>query len=121
MELIRLLSDQLLKKNRIGVDVFLRGKPEGIRSIHSLNYYASLYDILKSLPDADVDFEVTDNHWIKIVSGKSNTVTTSNNSGIIGENQVINTSHNKQGLVAYLHNRCHNFLQDEIISPCFTF
>ena len=48
LELIRLLSDQLLKKNRIGVDVFLRGKPEGIRSIHSLNYYASLYDILKS-------------------------------------------------------------------------
>ena len=48
LELIRLLSDQLLKKNRIGVDIFLRGKPEGIRSIHSLNYHASLYDVLKS-------------------------------------------------------------------------
>ena len=30
-----------------------------------------LYDILKALPDSDVVFEVTDNNWIKISSGKS--------------------------------------------------
>ena len=48
LELIRLMSDLLLKKNRLGLDVFLRGKPDGIRSIHSPKYVVSLYEILKA-------------------------------------------------------------------------
>jgi segregation and condensation protein A len=48
LELIRLMSDLLLKKNRLGLDVFLRGKPDGIRSIHSPKYAVSLYEILKA-------------------------------------------------------------------------
>ena len=48
LELIRLLSDQLLKKKRIGIDIYFRGMPEGIRSIHSLKYSVTLYEILKS-------------------------------------------------------------------------
>jgi len=48
LELIRLLSDQLLGKKRIGVDIFFRGRPEGIRSIHSPKYSATLFEILKS-------------------------------------------------------------------------
>jgi len=48
LELIRILSDKLLQKKRIGFDVFFRGLPEGVRSIHSIKYDVSLYDILKS-------------------------------------------------------------------------
>jgi len=48
LELIRLLSDQLLKKNILGKDIFMRGMPSGIRSINKPNYNVTLYDILKS-------------------------------------------------------------------------
>ena len=48
LELIRLLSDQLLKKKRLGVDVFMRGMSSGIRTIKNSKYDVSLYDLLKS-------------------------------------------------------------------------
>ncbi|MAJ23017.1 MAG: segregation/condensation protein A [Candidatus Pelagibacter sp. TMED64] len=48
LELIRLLSDQLMKKNRIGKDIFFRGKTGGIRSIHTPEYKVSLYEIFKA-------------------------------------------------------------------------
>ena len=38
LELIRLLSDQLLKKKRIGKDIFFRGMRGGIKSIYTLRY-----------------------------------------------------------------------------------
>ena len=48
LELIRLLSDQLLKKNRLGKDIYMRGMPGGIRTIKNSNYAVSLYELLKS-------------------------------------------------------------------------
>jgi len=48
LELIRLLSDQLLKKNRLGVDVRMRGFTGGIRLTTNSKYVVSLYDLLKS-------------------------------------------------------------------------
>lgn len=48
LELIRLLSDQLLKKKRLGVDIFMRGMPSGIRTIKNSKYDVTLYDLLKS-------------------------------------------------------------------------
>ena len=48
LELIRLLSDQLHKKNRIGVNVFYRGMQGGIKSIHTPIYKVSLYELLKT-------------------------------------------------------------------------
>ena len=48
LELIRLLSDQLIKKNRIGVSVFYRGIKGGIKSINSPTYKVSLYELLKT-------------------------------------------------------------------------
>ena len=48
LELIRLLSDQLLKRKRVGYNIFFRGKPEGIRSIGNSKYNVTLYEILKS-------------------------------------------------------------------------
>ena len=48
LELIRLLSEQMLKRKRLGKDVFLRGIKVNIRSIYSSNYSITLYDLLKS-------------------------------------------------------------------------
>ena len=48
LELIRLLSDQLLKRNRLGINVYMRGMAGGIRSLKSSKYAVSLYELLKS-------------------------------------------------------------------------
>ena len=48
LELIRLLSDQLLKKKRIGKDIFFRGMRGGIKSIYTPVYDVSLYELLKT-------------------------------------------------------------------------
>ena len=48
LELIRLLSGQLLSKDRLGLDIRMRGMPEGIRLIKSSKYAVSLYELLKA-------------------------------------------------------------------------
>ena len=48
LELIRILSDQMLKKNRLGVHIFSRGMKGGIRSINTPVYDISLYELLKT-------------------------------------------------------------------------
>jgi len=48
LELIRLLSDQLLKKKRLGLDIHMRGMKGGIRSSTKSEYAVSLYELLKS-------------------------------------------------------------------------
>ena len=48
LELIRLLSDQMLKRKRLGRDVYMRGIKGGIRSIYSSKYKLNLYDLLKA-------------------------------------------------------------------------
>ena len=48
LELIRLLSDQLLKKERLGINVYMRGMTGGIRSSTKSKYYVSLYELIKS-------------------------------------------------------------------------
>jgi segregation and condensation protein A len=48
LELIRLLSDQLIKKDRIGVSIFYRGMKGGIKSINTPVYKVSLYELLKT-------------------------------------------------------------------------
>jgi segregation and condensation protein A len=48
LELIRLLSDQLLKKNRMGVNIFFRGIKGGIKSINTPVYKVTLYELLKT-------------------------------------------------------------------------
>ena len=59
LELIRLLSDQMLKKKRLGIDIFSRGIKGGIRSIYSTNYKVTLYELLKSYSNVVVkkDFQ----------------------------------------------------------------
>ena len=48
LELIRLLSDELLKKERLGTDIRMRGMTGGIRSTTKSKYAVSLYELLKS-------------------------------------------------------------------------
>tara|TARA_Y100000992_G_scaffold289669_1_gene244433 strand:+ start:162 stop:896 length:735 start_codon:yes stop_codon:yes gene_type:complete len=48
LELIRILSDQMLQKNRLGVHIFTRGMKGGIKSIYTSKYDLSLYELLKT-------------------------------------------------------------------------
>jgi len=48
LELIRMFSDQLLKKKRLGVDIHMRGMTGGIRTSRNSKYSVSLYELLKS-------------------------------------------------------------------------
>ena len=48
LELIRILSDQMLQKKRLGVHIFTRGMKGGIKSINTPIYDVSLYELLKT-------------------------------------------------------------------------
>ena len=48
LELIRLLSDQMLKRKRLGKDIFLRGMKGSIKSIYSSKYSLTLFEVLKT-------------------------------------------------------------------------
>ncbi len=48
LELIRILSDQMLQKKRLGVHIFTRGMKGGIRSINTPVYDVTLYELLKT-------------------------------------------------------------------------
>ena len=48
LELIRLLSDQMLKRKRLGREIFLRGSKGKIKSIYSSKYELTLFELLKS-------------------------------------------------------------------------
>ena len=48
LELIRILSDQILKKKRLGVNIFTRGMDGGIRSVNTPIYSVTLYELLKT-------------------------------------------------------------------------
>ena len=48
LELLRLLADQMLKRKRLGNDIFMRGIRGSIKSIYSTKYALTLFDIFKS-------------------------------------------------------------------------
>lgn len=48
LELIRLLSDQMLKRKRLGVDIYMRGIKGNIKSIYSKEFKLTLYELLKT-------------------------------------------------------------------------
>jgi len=48
LELIRLLSEQMLKRNRLGREIRTRGIKGNIRSIYSSEYNITLFELLKS-------------------------------------------------------------------------
>jgi len=51
LEMIRLLSDQLMSKKQMGVDIFYRGIRERIRTKNTPQYSVSLYELIKSYAD----------------------------------------------------------------------
>ena len=48
LELIRLLSEQMLKRKRLGREIRTRGMRAGIRPIYNSEYKVSLFELLKS-------------------------------------------------------------------------
>jgi len=48
LELIRLLSDQMLKRKRLGKDIFMRGIRGKIKSIYSTKYSLTMFEIFKT-------------------------------------------------------------------------
>ena len=48
LELIRLLSEQMLKRNRLGREIRTRGIKGNIKSIYSSEYNVSLFELLKT-------------------------------------------------------------------------
>tara|TARA_B100000029_G_scaffold448131_1_gene470414 strand:+ start:210 stop:950 length:741 start_codon:yes stop_codon:yes gene_type:complete len=48
LELIRLLSDQLLKRSRLGIDIRMRGMKGAVRLKNNSKYVVSLYELLKA-------------------------------------------------------------------------
>ena len=48
LELIRLLSDQMLKRKRLGRDIFFRGIKGNIRSVYTAKYKLTLFEIFKT-------------------------------------------------------------------------
>jgi segregation and condensation protein A len=48
LELIRLLSEQMLKRKRLGREIRTRGTKSGFRPIYNSEYNLNLYDLLKS-------------------------------------------------------------------------
>ena len=48
LELIRLLSSQMLSRKRLGRDIFMRGSKSGIKSVYDSKYSLTLFEILKT-------------------------------------------------------------------------
>ena len=48
LELIRLLSEQMLKRKRLGREIRTRGMRAGIKSIYNSEYRINLFELLKS-------------------------------------------------------------------------
>ena len=48
LELIRLLSEQMLKRKRLGREIRTRGSKSGIRPIYNSEYKINLFDLLKT-------------------------------------------------------------------------
>ena len=48
LELIRLLSSQMLSRKRLGRDIFMRGSKSGIKPIYDSKYTLTLFEVLKT-------------------------------------------------------------------------
>ena len=68
LELIRLLSDQMLKRKRLGKDIFMRGIRGNIKSIYSTKYSLTLFEILKSYSSIIMSRDFQSNEYSKITS-----------------------------------------------------
>jgi segregation and condensation protein A len=51
LEAMRQAAAQLMTRKRLGLDVFARGMPEGVRTIRERQYTAEIYDLLRAYAD----------------------------------------------------------------------
>ena len=48
LEAMRQAAERLFARDRVGRDVFLRGRPEGLASVRRIHYETSLYDLIRA-------------------------------------------------------------------------
>jgi segregation and condensation protein A len=65
LEAMRHAAAQLMTRHRLGVDVFQRGMPEGVKTIRERQYTAEIYDLLKAYADQRARTVVKRTHVIK--------------------------------------------------------
>ena len=68
LELIRLLSDQMLKRKRLGKDIFMRGIKGKIKSIYSTKYSLTMFEILKTYSSIIMSKRFSKNEYSKTSS-----------------------------------------------------
>ena len=51
LEAMRDAAAQLMTRRRLGIDVFERGTPEGVRTVRDRQYTAAIYDLLRAYAD----------------------------------------------------------------------
>lgn len=51
LESMRAAADRLMKRPQLGLNVFARGNPEGLKTLYNATYQVSLYDLLKAYGD----------------------------------------------------------------------
>lgn len=51
LESMRLAADTLMKRPQLGVNIFRRGAPEGLKTAYNATYKDTLYDVLKAYGD----------------------------------------------------------------------
>lgn len=61
LEAMRNASRSIFARQRLGLHIFQRGMPEGIRLVKTSKYQGTLYDLLKSYSDQRLKTHVT--HW----------------------------------------------------------
>lgn len=65
LDAMRRAAAALMTRNRLGVDVFLRGMPEGTKTIRERQYSAEIFDLLKAYTDQRSRTVVKRAHIIK--------------------------------------------------------
>ncbi len=108
LELIRILSDQMLNKKRLGVHIYTRGMKGGIRSVNSPIYDISLYELLKTYARIQITktFQklnipklpvLTTEEGIKHIQKKMNQITEWRNIDELVPETYLNTNLKKTG------------------------
>ena len=92
LELIRLLSDQMLKRKRLGKDVFMRGIKANIKSIYNTKLSITLYEILKAYSSVIMtkDFQIMNIPRLPVLTTEEAIKTIKNCMGELSEWRNIN-------------------------------
>jgi segregation and condensation protein A len=65
LDAMRQAAAQLMTRKRLGLDIFERGMPEGVRTVRERRYTAEIYDLLKAYADQRTRTTVKRVHVVK--------------------------------------------------------